>query len=78
MIEETRWTFTRNASRKLFEAGVDLTDVMHVLREPETKIHQEDDESDEVYVYTRGDLAVIVNEDEKVIITLLTRNSKAS
>jgi hypothetical protein len=73
MSTEQEWILTRNATRVLFTQRISLDDVMLTIEQPEQTIAQQDDESDDVWVYIRGDLAVIVNAAEKVVITMMTR-----
>lgn len=72
----TDWIFTRSVTRKMFEEDISVGDVLDVIEQPTDKMHQQDDDSDDIYVYVGDGLAVICNDAERVVITILLRGSR--
>lgn len=67
------WIFTRTVTRKMFEQNVGAHDILDVIENPSEKLHQQDDESDHIFMCIDGDMAVIVNDEERVVITFMLR-----
>lgn len=70
------WIFTRSVTRKMFEEDISVGDVLDVIEQPVDKMHQQDDDSDDIYVYVGDGIAVICNDAERVVITILLRGAR--
>lgn len=67
------WIFTRTVTKKMFEQGVSAFEIIDAVTNPSERLHQQDDESDDIFMCILGDIAVIVNDAEKVVITFMVR-----